>query len=66
MKSAKKQPATPDSPARQHTIRMAEALPPDRQSIAAAYALGIRDGLQLAADIRQKIKATKEMHSVER
>jgi hypothetical protein len=37
--------------ARRKAMRMAGALPPDRQSLAAVYALGIRDGLQIAADI---------------
>ena len=35
-------------------IRRAVALPPGQQSLAAIYALGIRDGLQIAADIRKK------------
>ncbi|HPF88591.1 MAG TPA: hypothetical protein PK537_11135 [Candidatus Limiplasma sp.] len=40
---------------RHRAIRTASALPADQQSLAAVYALGIRDGLQIAADIRQKI-----------
>jgi len=46
--------------ARRRAIRKAAALPPDRQALAAVYALGIRDGLQIAADIRQKIRRSEE------
>lgn len=42
--------------ARRKAIRTAVALPPDQQSLAAVYALGIRDGLQIAADIRTKTR----------
>ena len=41
--------------AKRKAIRAARALPPGQQSLAAVYALGIRDGLQIAADIREKI-----------
>ena len=46
--------------ARRKAVRKAAALSPDRQSLAAVYALGIRDGLQIAADIRRKTGAHKE------
>ncbi|MBN1776839.1 MAG: hypothetical protein JW811_01845 [Clostridiales bacterium] len=42
--------------ARRKAVRKAAALPPDRQSLAAVYAMGIRDGLQIAADIRRRTK----------
>jgi hypothetical protein len=42
--------------AQRRALRKAAALPPDRQALAAAYAMGIRDGLKIAADIRQKIR----------
>ena len=42
--------------ARRKAVRRAEALPPDRQALTAVYALGIRDGLQIAADIRKKTR----------
>ncbi len=42
--------------ARRRAIRRAGALPPDQQTLAAVYALGIRDGLRIAADIRQKTR----------
>jgi hypothetical protein len=42
---------------RRRALRKAAALPPDRQALAAAYAMGIRDGLKIAADIRQKIRS---------
>lgn len=45
--------------ARRKALRMASALPPDRQSLAAVYALGIRDGLQIAADILHKTDTAK-------
>lgn len=56
--------AKPHSPrparAQKKAVRMAAALPPDSQSLAAVYALGIRDGLRIAADIRAKILKTGE------
>ncbi len=45
--------------ARRKALRMARALPPDRQSLAAVYALGIRDGLQIAADILHRTDPAK-------
>ena len=41
-------------------IRKAAALSPGQQSLAAVYALGIRDGLRIAADIRAKIQKARE------
>ena len=46
--------------ARRRAIRAVRALPPGQQTLAAVYALGIRDGLQIAADIREKIQYNKE------
>jgi hypothetical protein len=45
--------------ARRRAVRKAGALPPDRQTLAAVYALGIRDGLKIAADIREKTRRTE-------
>lgn len=45
--------------ARARAVRRAAALPADQQTLAAIYALGIRDGLQIAADIRRKITQSK-------
>lgn len=45
--------------AKRRAIRKAAALPPDRRALTAAYALGIRDGLQIAADIREKTRSTE-------
>ncbi len=45
--------------AKRRAIRSVHSLPPDQQSLAAVYAMGIRDGLQIAADIRQKIRCAK-------
>ena len=45
--------------AQRRAIRKAGALPPDQRSLTAVYALGIRDGLQIAADIRRKIRKTE-------
>ena len=45
--------------AKRRAIRRASALPPDRQTLTAVYALGIRDGLQIAADIRDKARKTE-------
>lgn len=46
--------------ARRRAVRRAGALSADRQSLAAVYALGIRDGLRIAADIRAKIQKAGE------
>lgn len=46
--------------AQRRAIRKAAALPPGQQSLAAVYALGIRDGLQIAADIRKKTRQAGE------
>ncbi len=46
--------------AQRKAIRKAAALPPGQQSLAAVYALGIRDGLQIAADIRKKTRQAGE------
>jgi hypothetical protein len=45
--------------AQRRAISKAGTLPPDQQSLAAVYALGIRDGLQIAADIRLKTHQTE-------
>ncbi len=52
-------PARP-SRAQRKAIRKAARLSPDRQQLAAVYALGIRDGLQIAADIRRKTRQAGE------
>lgn len=44
---------------KRRVTQKAAALPLDQQSMAAIYALGIRDGLQIAADIRQKTRKSK-------
>ena len=46
--------------AKRKALRQAAALPPDQQALAAAYALGIRDGLKIAADIRSKLAQHEE------
>lgn len=46
----------PGRRAQRMAIRKAAALPPTRQALAAVYAMGIRDGLQIAADIREKTR----------
>ena len=45
--------------ARRKAIRKAGAIPPPQQALAAVYALGIRDGLKIAADIRDKTRRTE-------
>jgi hypothetical protein len=50
---------------RRRVIRKAAALPPDRQSLTAVYALGIRDGLKIAADIREKTHRAEEVQTNE-
>jgi hypothetical protein len=45
--------------ARRRAVRAAGALPPDQRTLSAVYALGIRDGLKIAADIRDKAKRTE-------
>jgi len=47
------------SKAQRRTIRKAGALSPDQQSLTAVYALGIRDGLRIAADIRERTRKTE-------
>ena len=46
--------------AQRRTMRKTAALPPDRRALTAVYALGIRDGLQIAADIRNKVRAGED------
>jgi hypothetical protein len=57
-----KSKANPFRPAKaqRRAIRKAAALPSGQQSLAAVYALGIRDGLQIAADIRKKTRQAGE------
>ena len=45
--------------AQRSVIRKVAALPPDQQAFSAVYALGLRDGLQIAADIRKKTQKAK-------
>ena len=45
--------------ARRKTVRKAAALPPDQQALTAVYALGIRDGLKIAADIWKKTRRSE-------
>ncbi|MFH1513442.1 MAG: hypothetical protein ABIG45_08840 [Bacillota bacterium] len=45
--------------AQRRAIRRASALSPDRQALTAVYALGIRDGLRIAADIHEKTKRSE-------
>lgn len=46
--------------AKRRAIRKAAALSPERQALTAVYALGIRDGLRIAADIRRKTQSAGE------
>ena len=56
MKSKKKKTYSKEIIIRQNDYLETIVLPPDQQTLAAVYALGIRDGLRIAADIRQKIR----------
>lgn len=48
-----------DRKAKRRVLRKAAALPPDHQALTAVYAMGIRDGLRIAADIRRKTHAAE-------
>ena len=55
--------AAKPSRSQRKAIKKAAALSPDSQSLAAVYALGIRDGLQIAADIRKNTVSMQEDRS---
>lgn len=48
------------SRSQQKAIRRAANLSPSGQQLTAVYALGIRDGLQIAADIQRKTRQAGE------
>lgn len=60
MKSKSKKAFTQRILIQQKDVLKSMELPPDQQTLAAVYALGIRDGLRIAADIRQKTRRAGE------
>ncbi len=60
MQMKAKQDSARLSRAQRRAIRKAAHLSPSGQQLTAVYALGIRDGLQIAADIHNKTRQTEE------